>query len=69
MLNKEILAELLQRAAGEPFGLWITCSNPRDLSRQIHIVRGELNSEIEICTPGLPDTLFLVQPSAELPLL
>jgi hypothetical protein len=67
-MNHVILTELIRRAESEPLGLWVACTNPRDLGRKLHAVRTELSSKIEIHTPGREGLLFLLQPSAELPL-
>jgi hypothetical protein len=67
-----ILAELLDRATSEPYGLVITTNNPKQLQVQFANLQRELGSRrhhsIIACIPSTPDTVCLTKRSVELPL-
>lgn len=67
MTNPRILIELLESAANEPYGLCINTTNPDRLGQELHEQRTKLGLELMICKPTLPNTLFLIHRSLELP--
>lgn len=64
-MRLEILQALLARAAEEPFGLVLEVVNPKLAVNELSEANRD-SDEIIICTPSIPNTVFLVKRSVEL---
>ena len=66
-MKPAILIELLQRAAAEPFGLWVSTNNTRALVEQLIRLQRELQlSDLMVCTPSIENVIFVIHRSVEL---
>jgi hypothetical protein len=70
MIARETLRELLHRATEEAIGLYLETNNVNALLQQITNdfpgIRDRLN--LMICKPALPNTIFIIRRTTELPL-
>lgn len=68
-MTRETIAELLARAAEEPIGLLVEIEGNRDSFEQmINQSFPAPTREVVIAMPAIPDCVFLVRRSADLPL-
>jgi hypothetical protein len=66
-MRQEILRELLEQAAEQPIGLCITTTNQNALLHRLQLLQRELQvPDIMLCSPSIPDTIFIVRRSVEL---
>lgn len=68
LLSPTILVELLRRAVEEPIGIWIGVTNTEQVIQKLGAKRLELGlkEELQICSPSIPNVIFLTRRSTEL---
>lgn len=67
MIHPRALAEAIKRAREEPYGMCITCTGVVPVRNVLHQIMNELGyTDLMICIPSTPDTIFIVKRSVEL---
>lgn len=67
MKRDELYVELLDRASDEEIGLVVETSNARRLAAKLYeLVKLDRYKNLMICTPSIPDHIFITQRTVEL---
>lgn len=67
MIHPRALAEAIKRAQGETYGIALTTSSVSMVRNILTQISNELGAtDVAICVPSTPDTIFIVKRSVEL---